>query len=128
MNFLLDTHVLLWAAGEPRKLSASTLALLADPANLIYFSVVNIWEVAIKRAKGRPDFTADPRALRSALLLHGYRELLVNSDHALEVASLPALHKDPFDRLLIAQARVENLILLTVDSMVLRYGGNMRQA
>ena len=128
MNFLLDTHVLLWAAGEPRKLSAATLALLTDPGNHLYFSVANIWEVAIKRTKGRPDFTADPSTLRSALLLHGYRELLINSDHALDVASLPGLHKDPFDRILIAQARIENLVLLTVDSMVLRYGGNIRQA
>lgn len=127
MNLLLDTHLLLWAAGEPEKLSAEARALLLDPANQPVFSAASLWEIAIKSALGRSDFRVDSRRLWRLLLANGYRELPVTGEHSVAVADLPPLHKDPFDRILIAQARVEGLILLTVDAWVAGYEGGIRQ-
>jgi PIN domain nuclease of toxin-antitoxin system len=112
-KFLLDTHILLWAAFEPGKLSSAALSVLREPSNSFCFSSVNIWEVVIKRALDKPGFEFDPFLLRRLLIDDGYRELNVTSDHVLHVASLPKLHKDPFDRLLIAQAESEGFTLLT---------------
>lgn len=122
MNLLLDTHLLLWAAGEPERLSEKARDLLLDPANRLMFSSASIWEVGIKRNLGRADFNVDPRRLWRMLLANAYFELSVSSEHALVAGDLPALHKDPFDRILIAQARVEGLQLLTVDKAVEKYG------
>ncbi len=122
MNLLLDTHLLLWAAGEPERLSEKARDLLLDPANRLMFSSASIWEVGIKRNLGRADFNVDPRRLWRMLLANTYFELSVSSEHALVAGDLPALHKDPFDRILIAQARVEGLQLLTVDKAVEKYG------
>lgn len=107
MKFLLDTHILLWAAGEPEKLSAPARQLLADPQSELLFSAVSLWEITIKRSLGREDFRVEPRLLRRGLLDNGYQELAVTSQHAVSVDSLPPLHKDPFDRLLLAQALSE---------------------
>lgn len=127
MKLLLDTHVLLWAAGLPERLSEEARALIGDEANDLFFSAASLWEVAIKSGLGREDFSVDARLLRRGLLDNGYGELPVTSDHAVEVSGLPALHKDPFDRLLIAQAMVEGITLLTADDMVARYPAPVRR-
>jgi PIN domain nuclease of toxin-antitoxin system len=123
VKLLLDTHLLLWAAGQPERLSAAALKLIEAPRNELLFSAASIWEVAIKRGLGRSDFQADPRLLRRGLLDNGYSELPILSDHVVALDSLPPIHKDPFDRLLVAQATVEGIILLTADSTVAKYPG-----
>jgi PIN domain nuclease of toxin-antitoxin system len=127
MKLLLDTHLLLWAAGQPDRLSALALKLIKAPTNELLFSAASIWEVAIKRGLGRSDFQADPRLLRRGLLDNGYSELPVFSDHVVAIDSLPPLHKDPFDRLLVAQATAEGITLLTADSRVAKYPGPVRR-
>ena len=121
MKLLLDTHILLWAAGQPEKLSESTRTLLISSENSLFFSAASIWEVIIKLGLGREDFKVDPYRLRKMLIVHGYTELPVTAEHALKVNSLPLLHKDPFDRLLLAQARVEGMVLVTCDAAVSQY-------
>jgi PIN domain nuclease of toxin-antitoxin system len=123
MKLLLDTHLLLWAAGQPNRLSATARKLIDTSANELLFSAGSIWEVAIKRSLGRGDFQADPRLLRRGLLDNGYSELPILSDHVVAIDSLPPIHKDPFDRLLVAQASVEGITLLTADSVVAQYPG-----
>jgi PIN domain nuclease of toxin-antitoxin system len=127
VKLLLDTHVLLWAAGEPSKLSSDAHALISDPKNELLFSVGSLWEVSIKRGLGRKDFQADPRLLRRGLLDHGYEELPITSNHVVAIDSLPAIHKDPFDRVLIAQAIVEGALLITTDALLMKYPGPIRR-
>lgn len=122
MKFLLDTHIILWAAGEPEKLSESARDMLNDYRNSLYFSVASLWEIVIKRGVGRADFKVDAHRLRKMLILNGYTELPITSEHVLRVETLPEIHKDPFDRILIAQARSEAMLLLTVDAFVIEYG------
>ncbi|MDE2938065.1 MAG: type II toxin-antitoxin system VapC family toxin [Chloroflexota bacterium] len=126
MTFLLDTHLLLWAAGSPERLTLETRQLLNGQGVILAFSVVSIWEVVIKSALGRSDFRADARQLRDGLLANGYQELEIRSEHALAVGQLPPIHQDPFDRILIAQAQVEEFTLLTTDGDVSRYPGPIR--
>ena len=126
MKLLLDTHLLLWAAGQPNRLSATGRKLIGNPANDLLFSAASIWEIAIKRGLGRNDFQADLRLLRRGLLDNGYSELPILSDHVVAIGSLPPIHKDPFDRLLVAQATVEGITLLTADSVVAHYPGPVR--
>jgi PIN domain nuclease of toxin-antitoxin system len=121
VKLLLDTHILLWAAGYPEKLSESTRILLTTPENSLFFSAASIWEIVIKLGLGREDFKVDPYRLRKMLVVHGYAELPITAEHALKVNSLPYLHKDPFDRLLLAQARAEGMLLLTSDASVSQY-------
>ena len=123
MNRLLDTHILLWSVQEPERLSTEARTAITDPAATILFSAVNIWEVAIKHALRKPGFHVEPRALRSGLLALGYAELPVTSLHSIEVAGLPMHHRDPFDRLLVAQAIVEGFELVTADRNIARYPG-----
>lgn len=123
MNRLLDTHILLWSVQEPERLSVGAQAAILDPSATILFSAVNIWEVAIKHALGMPGFVVDPSVLRAGLLDLGYSELPVTSLHSIEVATLPMIHKDPFDRLLVAQAIVEGFELVTSDRLISRYPG-----
>jgi len=127
MKLLLDTHILLWAAGEPDRLPAEARALIADDANELLFSAASLWEVAIKSGLGREDFVADARLLRRGLLDNGYGELPVASEHAVAVGDLPPVHRDPFDRLLVAQAMVEGVTLLTSDELIARYPGPIRK-
>jgi PIN domain nuclease of toxin-antitoxin system len=127
MKLLLDTHLLLWAAGEPHRLPARARALIKDPANQLIFSAASLWEIAIKRRLGRDDFRVDPRLLRRGLLDNSYCELPVTSEHAVAVDSLPPIHRDPFDRILVAQATVEGMALLTVDPVVARYKEPVRK-
>jgi len=102
MKLLLDTHLLLWAAGEPRRLSKAARALIDDPDNELLFSAASLWEVAIKRGLSRKDFKVDARLLRRGLLDNGYRELPILSDHVVATESLPLIHRYPFDRILVA--------------------------
>ena len=126
MKLLLDTHLLLWAAGAPRKLSRQARTLIDDPDNELLFSAASLWEVAIKRGLGREDFKVDARLLRRGLLDNGYGELPIISDHVVASESLPPIHKDPFDRILVAQATVEGVTLLTIDSQVSQYPGPIK--
>jgi PIN domain nuclease of toxin-antitoxin system len=126
MKLLLDTHLLLWAASQPNRLSAAARKLIDAPANELLFSAASIWEVVIKHGLGRSDFHADPRLLRRGLLDNGYSELPILSEHVVAIDSLPPIHKDPFDRLLVAQAMVEGTTLLTADPVVARYPGPLR--
>src|SRR5437660_412559 len=126
MKLLLDTHLLLWAAGQPNRLSSNAARLIDNPENELLFSAASLWEVAIKRGLGRDDFQVDPRLLRRGLLDNGYGELPIASDHVVAIESLPAIHKDPFDRILVAQATVEGITLLTTDSLVGQYPGPIR--
>ncbi len=126
MKLLLDTHVLLWAAGEPNRLSRKARTLIGNPNNELLFSAASLWEVAIKRGLGRSDFQVDARLLRRGLLDNGYSELPIVSDHVVATESLPPIHKDPFDRVLVAQATVEGITLLTIDSLVAQYPGPIR--
>jgi PIN domain nuclease of toxin-antitoxin system len=126
MKLLLDTHLLLWAAGQPNRLSAAARKLIAAPTNELLFSAASIWEVAIKHGLGRRDFRADPRLLRRGLLDNGYSELPVLSEHVVAIDTLPPIHKDPFDRLLIAQATAAGVTLLTSDTDVVKYPGPIR--
>jgi PIN domain nuclease of toxin-antitoxin system len=123
---LLDTHLLLWAASSAVRLPAVAHQMIEDDANTPMFSVASIWEVAIKRGLDRPDFQADARLLRRGLLDNGYDELPILGPHAAAVEGLPPIHKDPFDRLLIAQAVAEGILLLTVDPVVGRYPAPVR--
>jgi len=121
VKLLLDTHILLWAAGQPENLSESARTLLTTPENNLFFSAASIWEIIIKLGLGREDFKVDPHRLYRMLIVHGYAELPITSEHALKVQSLPPLHKDPFDRLLLAQARTEGMLLLTGDLSISQY-------
>lgn len=126
MHLLLDTHLLVWAMGEPERLPAGCAAMLEDPSNSLVFSVASLWELVIKQALGRPDFNLEPSLLRQALLSGGWQELPIEASHALAVSHVPPLHRDPFDRLLLAQAQVEGLLLLTADSQLSLYPGPIR--
>jgi PIN domain nuclease of toxin-antitoxin system len=125
LRLLLDSHLLLWAASEPERISVEARDLIA--ASERYFSAASVWELAIKSALGRTDFVVDVAALYDGLRANQYGELPVTSAHALFTTSLPPLHKDPFDRILVAQAIVEGLTLLTADPVVARYGGAVRK-
>jgi len=126
MNLLLDTHLLLWTAAEPSKLSPQAKALISNKEHRLYFSAASLWEVVIKNGLGRPDFRVDPHLLRRGLVDNGYLELPVTSQHTLAVGHLPDIHKDPFDRILVAQAETEGFLLITSDEQVAQYPGPVR--
>ncbi len=118
MKLLLDTHIVVWwGEGSPR-LAPAIRAAVTDPANEVFVSAVFWWELAIKASKGH---LAIPLGLRQRLRQDGFRDLPITAEHALGVARLPALHRDPFDRLLIAQALAEGLVLVTHDDILTRY-------
>lgn len=127
MKLLLDTQILLWAAGQPDRLSAAARKLLDNPGNELLFSAASLWEIAIKKTLGRADFRVEPRLLRRGLLDNGYAELPVTSQHAVNIDSLPPLHKDPFDRLLLAQTLSEGITLVTGDAQLARYPAPVRK-
>jgi PIN domain nuclease of toxin-antitoxin system len=126
VRLLLDTHILLWAAGEPERLSETAGSLVEDANNEIVFSAVSLWEIAIKTGRGRDDFRIDAGVFRRRLFDNGYAELAMTGVHAAAVANLPSLHKDPFDRILVAQAMIEGLTLVTSDPAVAKYPGPIR--
>jgi PIN domain nuclease of toxin-antitoxin system len=119
MNLLLDTHTFLWAISNSPKLSAATRAAIVDGGNIIYVSAVTAWEIAIKRARGKLEMP--PIDYYQQLQLHRFTPLSITTAHALAVESLPAHHSDPFDRMLIAQAREESLTLVTHDRRLSLY-------
>jgi PIN domain nuclease of toxin-antitoxin system len=125
VTLLVDTHLLLLAAGQPQKLSKKARRLLDDPGAQLWFSAASLWEVAIKHGLGRQDFRVEPRRLRRGLLDNGWRELAITSEHAVATLDVPPLHKDPFDRILLAQSQVEGLALVTSDEFVARYAGHV---
>ena len=126
MKILLETHLLLWAAGQPRRLSKQARTLIENPDNELLFSAASLWEVVIKRGLDRDDFKVDARLLRRGLLDNGYSQMPVLSDHVVAVDSLAPIHKDPFDRILVAQATVEGVTLLTIDSLMSQYPGPIK--
>ena len=121
MKLLLDTHMLLWAAAGTLPKEAEEMVLDGD--NALYFSPVSLWEIGIKKSLGRNDFKVDPEVLRRGLLDNQYQELPITGLHALAVNDLPQIHKDPFDRMLLAQAKAEGISLLTSDSILCEYPG-----
>ena len=127
MKLLIDTNLLLWASDFPHKLPREAAAMLADLENKLLFSSAAIWEVAIKGGSGRKDFAFDPDNLRRDLLNNGYLELPITGAHAAAVRNLPPVHKDPFDRILVAQATLEGITLLTTDRKVAKYPGPIRK-
>lgn len=124
MKLLLDTHLLIWAAVDPERLPTQASAIIESLSNELYFSAASIWEVATKAASER--LKLDPAVLRRALLDAGYNELAISGEHTARVITLEDHHKDPFDRILIAQAGVEGMELLTHDKTVAKYKGAIR--
>ena len=122
-RLLLDTHLLLWAALFPDRLPKKASQLISESGNVLYFSTVSIWEISVKLTRPREDMQLDVRQWRSGLLGNGYQELTINSMYALSVRDLPDIHKDPFDRLLLAQAMREDLTLVTADTLLASYPG-----
>lgn len=126
MNFLLDTHILIWAAISPHKISPELASLLSDPSNHLYFSSASIWEISIKESLGKSDFKVSSKKLYDGLIENGYKELKVSALHTMEVIKLPSIHRDPFDRILVATAIWENMPLLTNDSKLSPYHSLVR--
>lgn len=126
MIILLDTQVLLWAAGMPKRLPEEARDMLSHPGNEPVFSAASLWEIAVKHGLQRKDFAVDPHLLRRALLENGYRELPITGAHAVAVTHLPMIHRDPFDRILVAQAQIERMTLLTTDATLGSYPGPIR--
>ena len=123
MKLLLDTHILIWNAREPHRLTPRCLALINDPASELFFSAISIWEIAIKQSLGKPGFDIRANVIRRGLLQNLYQEIPLSSLHAVAVESLPLIHQDPFDRILIAQAITEGITLLTSDKRLAQYPG-----
>lgn len=128
MKLLLDTHLLIWASEGIERVPKGARALMADMSNELVFSAASIWEVTIKVGLNRSDFRVDARMLRRGLLDNGYTELPIRSEHALAIQTLPLIHKDPFDRLLIAQSIVEGITLLTNDAIMAQYPASVSLA
>jgi len=126
VKLLLDTHLLLWAAGQPDRLPKTARDLIEAEGSELIFSTASLWEIVIKRGLGREDFKVDARLLRRGMLDNGYTELPIASEHVVAIDTLPPLHKDPFDRVLVAQALVEGVILLTTDKLVASYPAPVR--
>ena len=126
MHLLLDTHLVIWAMGSPQRLPSGLAEMLEDPAHVPLFSVASLWELVIKQTLNRPSFNVQPGLLRRALLEGGWQELPVQANHVLAVADLPPLHRDPFDRLLLAQAKADGLLLITADQQLSNYPGPIR--
>ncbi|MDJ0390274.1 type II toxin-antitoxin system VapC family toxin [Roseomonas sp. E05] len=121
MRLLLDTHLLLWALATPERLDAATRAVLEEPDNEVLFSAASLWEIAIKAGLGRADSDFEPQQIFQAALDTGFVELPARSAAAVLVAGLPPHHRDPFDRLLVAQAMAEPVRLYTADPLLPPY-------
>jgi PIN domain nuclease of toxin-antitoxin system len=127
VKLLLDSHLLVWVSSTSKRLSSAARSLIGNSDNDLFFSAASVWELAIKQGSKRYDVNVDAALLRRGLLDNGYVELPVSSDHAVAIRTLPNLHKDPFDRILIAQATIEGITLLTADPIVARYPGPIRK-
>ncbi len=126
-RMLVDTQLLIWLADRSEQLPLSVNAILQDPSQQLVFSLVSIWQTAIKYALGRPDFTMHPQQLQAGLLTYGFTQLPISSSHVIAVARLPSIHRDPFDRLLVAQAEVEGLTLMRTDKKLAQYGPHVQR-
>jgi len=126
VRLLLDTHLLLWAVASSQRVSPEARSLIEDPRNDVFFSAASLWEIAIKSTLRRKDFRVDLPLMRSAMSDMGVIELPVRSEHTVRVTELPPVHRDPFDRLLVAQSLVEPMLLLTNDAVLARYGPVVR--
>jgi PIN domain nuclease of toxin-antitoxin system len=126
MNYLLDTHLLIWAASNSHKLPKAAADVISDSDNLLWVSVASFWEIAIKRSKLGPEFPFEVGTLRAGLFSNGYEELAIETRHVLIVQDLPRFHTDPFDRLFVAQAIAEGMTLLTADRALGAYGASVR--
>jgi len=126
MRLLVDTHLLLWATASSRRLPREARRVLEDPANEVHYSAASLWEIAIKAALRKADFKADVALLRPALEEMGFVELPILGLHAERLATVPPLHRDPFDRMLVAQCLSEPLVLLTNDGALAGYGDVVR--
>lgn len=124
-RFLVDTHLLLWNVYGSRKLPSRVARLFRDGRHQFFYSAASLWEIAIKAARGREDFVADTAAIRDTLEANGFHELPVAGQHAVALATLPPIHADPFDRMLIAQAIVEPMVLITADARLAAYPGTI---
>ena len=126
MSLLLDTQILLWSQSEPERLPKWLADDLDDPSQAPVFSVVSIWEIVIKTALKRKNFDYDAQLIRSTLIELGWNELQLSGDHVLAVSDMPLLHGDPFDRVLVAQAKVEAMQFVTADTTLVDYGSHIR--
>jgi len=124
--WLLDTQLLLWWAVDPQRLPAGLAETLNNPDQPVMFSVVSLWEVALKASLRRPDFQVDALALRQGLRANGFSELPITAEQVIAVQALPWIHRDPFDRLLVAVSQTETVPLLTADGSLSRYGPGIR--
>jgi PIN domain nuclease of toxin-antitoxin system len=123
MIYLVDTHVLIWLAVDSPRLSEAARALLTDPDNNIFFSAISIFEIATKDRLSKRGFDVESSAIRRMMIENDFAELAVTGLHAAHVATLPLVHRDPFDRLLVAQATIEGYTLVTADEKVVQYPG-----
>lgn len=121
MNLLLDTHVALWAITDSPKLTTKARELIASPKTNVWISSASIWEIAIKHSLGRADMPISSQDALRYFLESGYRRLPIEAEHVVAIEDLPAHHNDPFDRLLIAQALVEPMRLMTHDALLALY-------
>lgn len=121
MNYLLDTHILLWTLIDPDRVPARMRRIVEDTGNRVWFSAASIWEIAIKHSLAKPEFAMEAATIWKAARETGLDELAVTAEHAIGVDALPWLHRDPFDRLLVAQAHTEDMKLLSVDPKVNAY-------
>ncbi len=125
MKILLDTHAFIWSFSNTKLLSKAAVAALSDPNNSFYISVVTVWEMQIKTALGKTDLDDSVRNIIAEQSSNGFQFLDVNLDHALNVENLPPHHKDPFDRLIISQAMIENMTIITTDEHFPEYNVNL---
>jgi PIN domain nuclease of toxin-antitoxin system len=123
MIYLIDTHVIIWLAIRSPRLDQKTQELLADRKNDVYFSAISIFEIAVKQQLSKTDFNVEASTIRRLLVEKDYIELVVNGLHASFVGTMPLIHRDPFDRLLVAQANVEGMTLITADERIAQYPG-----
>jgi PIN domain nuclease of toxin-antitoxin system len=126
MKLLADTQLLIWATLTPEHLPEIFMTEYEDTSNILLSSIVSLWEVAIKRGRNKPDFTIEPGPLRQSLFDAGFHELNIVSAHIFALSGLPHIHRDPFDRLLIAQAIAEQAVLFTADKTIAQYPGPIR--
>ena len=122
MKYLLDTHIILWAGFDVKRLSRKAKTILENPENALYFSPISLWEISIKHEKHPEQMAVTSERVREIAIKMGFIELPVRSRHGVDVAKLPAIHNDPFDRMLVTQARSDGLSLLSHDSKVIAYG------
>lgn len=122
MNILVDSHILIWHGfGELNQKAPKALSIIQDFKQRLYFSSASLWEIAIKSSLNKTDFDVNPKQLADGLLYDGFEQLYIKNQHLYAIKNLPNIHKDPFDRLLLAQAQNESFYFLTADTLILNY-------